>query len=381
MVDGVLTVTRSWAPAVLLALFIAFVLLIPPVSAVSPGNPDCLGCIRAAGPPVVVRTIDLDSDGVVASPTAIAYDPSTNQLFAVDYNNPWVWVIQPDSGKVLGMIDESDTQAHETAVVDPLHHLLFVGGDQPGDNIYVIQTTTDSVVETWPYATLMGGLAVDPALSETFIDSIQSNTAIQDELTGQSEGAVQANATVTDGLAFDSANGNLYITYDGSGLGVYDAQSLSLVAWIEDTPWAGSAYQVVVDPASGDVFVSDDSQSVYVLAGKSLSTIRPISVGTQAQGMAYDPNDQVVWVADTGSNQVTAISARTLRSLGSVTVGAYPWDVAYDPADHEAYVTNAQAGTISVLALAPFGHGPTPRVATGSGSTPPYLTPRRSPIR
>ena len=75
----------------------------------------------------------------------------------------------------------------------------------------------------------------------------------------------------------------------------------------------------------------------------------PISVQNFPWGIAYDPVNKDIYVANAGSMSVSVISTLTNKVIDTITVKANPHGVAYDPANNEIYVANQGSGTVSVI--------------------------------
>ena len=91
----------------------------------------------------------------------------------------------------------------------------------------------------------------------------------------------------------------------------------------------GSGYEVYIAAAGGDEIASLDSQTGT--AGATYST-------DSAMGVALTPNDQTLYVADTGQYGVLAYDLATKKST-TIHVGAYPQDVVVSPDGSTVYAT------------------------------------------
>jgi YVTN family beta-propeller protein len=76
----------------------------------------------------------------------------------------------------------------------------------------------------------------------------------------------------------------------------------------------------------------------------------PISVGNNADGIAYDPLSQRMYVTNFWSNNVSVIDTITNNVIGSpINVGMNPTDLAYDPVHQRMYVANFGSNTVFVI--------------------------------
>ncbi|HKV69696.1 MAG TPA: hypothetical protein VJN62_00500, partial [Gemmatimonadales bacterium] len=72
-------------------------------------------------------------------------------------------------------------------------------------------------------------------------------------------------------------------------------------------------------------------------------------LGLQPLGVAIDTARNLIYVADSGSNEVTIIDEATLRAIDSVPVGVDPVAVAVNPSLNRIYVADAGDSTLDVI--------------------------------
>jgi YVTN family beta-propeller protein len=75
-----------------------------------------------------------------------------------------------------------------------------------------------------------------------------------------------------------------------------------------------------------------------VVAISGAGIVGNMTVGNDAQGMVYNPDNQEVYVALFGPNQVAIISGT--KVVATVYAGESPTAIAYDPSDHSVYVVD-----------------------------------------
>lgn len=79
------------------------------------------------------------------------------------------------------------------------------------------------------------------------------------------------------------------------------------------------------------------------------SVIATVAVGANPRGMAFNPNNGYIYVANSGSNTVTVINGATNTVVTTVGVGRFPVDVAFNPNNGYLYVANHFGGSVSVI--------------------------------
>ena len=87
-----------------------------------------------------------------------------------------------------------------------------------------------------------------------------------------------------------------------------------------------------------------------VSAGTFL-VIGSIAVGQSPIGIAYDPVNNLLYVTNSGSNNVSVIDASTNQVVGSIAVATTPWDAAVDTVHGCLYVSEAGSNNVSVVSL------------------------------
>jgi YVTN family beta-propeller protein len=94
---------------------------------------------------------------------------------------------------------------------------------------------------------------------------------------------------------------------------------------------------------------SSGSDTLSLIEGSSLDSNGPLSnakivnmvkVGIEPSGVVYNPKNNSIYVANSGSNDVSVIDSGTNR-ISTVEVGIEPSGIAYNPADHNIYVANS----------------------------------------
>ncbi len=142
-----------------------------------------------------------------------------------------------------------------------------------------------------------------------------------------------------DGVAWDPANGDLYIPVCTSGMvDVISGTTNRVVATIHVGGYPSAA---VYDAQNGNVYVTNqESGNVSVISGTTNGVVANVPVGSVPSGVAYDGGTGDIYVVNQGSNNVTVISGRTNRAVAAIPVGNFPVDATYDGGNGDVYVTN-----------------------------------------
>jgi YVTN family beta-propeller protein len=110
-------------------------------------------------------------------------------------------------------------------------------------------------------------------------------------------------------------------------------------------PW-GIAY----NPVNNNMYVANtESSTVSVISGSSNSVISSILVGRFPVSIAYVPPSNKLYVTNAESNDVTVINGATNKVIRSIPVGGLPIGIAYNPSNNDAYVVNNRNNTVSII--------------------------------
>jgi len=97
--------------------------------------------------------------------------------------------------------------------------------------------------------------------------------------------------------------------------------------------------------ASGSQNIGQNNPSVT----NGTTVIANITVGKGPTGIAYNPSNGYIYVANSFSGTVSVIDGATNKVIANITVGVGPRGIAYNPSNGYIYVTNSGSGTVSVI--------------------------------
>ena len=110
-------------------------------------------------------------------------------------------------------------------------------------------------------------------------------------------------------------------------------------------PW-GIAY----NPVNNNLYVANsESSTVSVISGSSNSVVSSILVGRHPISIAYIPPSNKLYVTNALSNDVTVINGATNKVIKNIPVGGIPIGIAYNPSNNDAYVANGGNNSVSVI--------------------------------
>ena len=104
---------------------------------------------------------------------------------------------------------------------------------------------------------------------------------------------------------------------------------------------------VAYDPSNGYMYVANqDSGAVNVISGTSV--VASITGLSNPAGIAYNPGNGYMYVTSYGGGTAVNVISGT-SVIATIPVGSYSEGVAYDPGNGDMYVANWGSGTVNVI--------------------------------
>lgn len=202
------------------------------------------------------------------------------------------------------------------------------------------------------------GVAVDNAHGRIWVSNTRQDTvAVYDQsdlsLIKQFEPGAVPHAR---DIVIDETNGRAYASATGtSGIMVFDTATLDQLAPIQIRSQVRgedfSSMALDLDEAGGKLVTVSLTTPEAALVDLASGEVRIIALpgAKAASGVAYDPQEGLIFVASQATDNLLIVKADTGAVLHDVPVGAGPLNVAFDPVGRLAYVANRVSGTIAVV--------------------------------
>ena len=321
--------------------------------------------------------------GTLVSPNAIAVNPKTNKVYAVNFMEGTVTVVHGSANFSKTLKVGSEPVA---ITINPATNRIYVANSASG-TVSVIDGATDSVSATVNVGALPYVIAANPATNKIYISKTFSNTMVvidgATNTTSNLKPGIQA-----DAIAVNLVGNKLYLTnYESENVTVMDGatnDTTSVVAGIHT--WAiaastvtnkiyaanaGSAHLTVIDGATNRITtvntgnipcaiavdsaanriyaVNYASDSVTVIDGKNKSVIATVAVGARPQAIGINSLTHTIYVANTHSNTVTMIDGTNNSVIATIPTGNGPYAIAVDTATNKAYVSTMAGNHLKVI--------------------------------
>jgi YVTN family beta-propeller protein len=245
-----------------------------------------------------------------------------------------------------------------------------------GTTVSVIDTRTNTVVDTVPGLGSPFGVALTPNGSFAYITNFQNSWVSVIDRTNTVVATVPG-FNGPFGIAVAPNGAFAYVVnLVNDSVGIINTATNVLAATVP-LPSGSEPVAVAITPNSATVYVSDQgANAVSVISSATNAVIATVPVGPNPAFLAITPNGAFVYVTNFGSTTVSVISTATNSVVATVPVGTKPVGVAIRPDGAVAYVTNSHDNTVSVISTAtntvtdvvPVGNGPNGVAFTGDGA-------------
>ena len=140
-----------------------------------------------------------------------------------------------------------------------------------------------------------------------------------------------------DYQSFDPKSGLLFISHLGDNqILAFNTRTQRLAAIIRNVP---EVHGVLAVPQLDRAYASATGvNEVFVMSEKPFRIIARTSVGNHPDGLAYDPQDRLLFVSDEFGDADTVINTNTNRPIATIHLGGQAGNTQYDPISGLMYV-------------------------------------------
>ncbi len=214
-----------------------------------------------------------------------------------------------------------------------------------GNTVTVIDEKTDKVVSNIKVGNEPLGIAVDEKVDRIYVANNFDNTV--SVIDGKTDSVLE---TVNVGLSpsdvvVDQNTNTVYVANSGSNtISVLNGSTGMVIKTLN----------VGLNPAAMAVNSKNDMLYVLNVADGSMSIIDgsgvvgTINIAKGADGIAFDPSVNAIYVADANNNALIFINAQTYSIIRKLSVGSEPFGISIGSQD-KIYVSNYGNGTVSVI--------------------------------
>ncbi len=300
-------------------------------------------------------------------PVAVAYDPVNEELYVSDFGSPNgsnnITVVNTTLNRVVATIEVPFGVG--PLAVSARGYVYFGDYDM---TVYAISPYTNQVIAAIPLgAGCPNGCGPQPVAYDSRNRDIYVVDISSDNVSVIHNTSLVASIPVglyPNGGVYDPSNGNVYIENEGGSVSIINGSTNSVMGSIPVLdPGPGLAY----DPSNGDIYECENHASygnvVTVISGATDRVIDTIPVGPSCNSETFDSANGFIYVPDNfqllpGQSEngtldyqrnVTVIDTRSNAVVSLLPVQQAPYGITYDPANQLVYVADAFTNNLSVL--------------------------------
>ena len=317
--------------------------------------------------PFPISTISLGKKGWDnGSPSGVAIDHETNLVYVASRNSDTVTVIDSATNKVVDIITVGP-EPWDMAVNSDTH-VIYTVNRSPG-TVSVINGTTNEVVATLDYSEYgtrsVQSIAVNMETNKVYV--LLNNGPARQALVSVIDGAsneIESTFKVADlkpdydvlestrAIAVNSKMNMVYVTRDSGALLVIDGSDNRVVNTIATGRMPNS---IGVNEQTDMIYMSNfASQSISVIDGSTGEKVEEMTTFLDPQQMEVDKETNTIYVTSYGEG-VSVIDGASRKVTNQIKVGEFPEGIAFNPDSGLLYVANAGSNSVSIIELGRLG--------------------------
>ena len=279
-------------------------------------------------------------------PNGIVYNPSSNKVYVSHTGTGYgsignVSVIDASTNRVVAMIRLDSNPG--PLLYNPFNHHVYVTS---ASGVNVIDETSNKLLTTIPLNNV-GALAYNPSNHNVYVSGWQTIWIIEsstNKVTGQFSGVSGFN------LAFDSNKSYLYASDDyANTVQVVNTLTGKLIKSVPVCQWCDPS-GMAFNPMNGRIYLANFGMGkVSVISDTTNNIVATITVGSNPFGALYDPLNQKVYISDYSSAVLSKIDPATNTVIANLSAGNGPWNIALDTVNGLLYITNLGSNTVTVI--------------------------------
>lgn len=278
--------------------------------------------------------------GRVITSAAIACNPSTHKVYAVNEGAGSVMVVDAATGVTRSV----DVGREPIAIaVNHLTNRIYVA-NAGGGSISVIDGTSDTVIATVAVERLPYTLAVNERANKIYVTHTYSNAVT--EIDGSTNTADLLKVGSADGVAVDSRTTTIFLTtYEDPNIRVVNGKTNEM----RRVSVGPHIWGMVFDERSTTLFLAHTSTGEVVAINEKTHDVSTISVGKIPCALAVNPVTHRLYVVNYGDETMSVIDIMTKQVVATLPVGKHPQGVAVDSKANRIYVANVHDDNVTLI--------------------------------
>ncbi|MES2223262.1 MAG: YncE family protein [Acidobacteriota bacterium] len=278
--------------------------------------------------------------GRVITCRAVALNPTTHKLYAVD-----------EAAGTVSVIDEKTGSGRKVKVgerpiaiaINSKTNRIYVANTGSG-SISVIDGARDAVVATvngekQPYV-----LAVNDVTNKIYVTNTYSDMVTV--IDGATNSARALKAGSADGIAIDRRKDKIFLmTYEDPNLRVIDGATDA----IRKVNVGTHLWGMIFDPSTDTLYLGHTGTANLVEMNENTHAVHTIPVGEIPNAVGVNPAMHRIYVVNYGDQTVSVIDSDKGKVIATLPVGEHPQAIAVDTEHNRIYVANLHGDSVTVI--------------------------------
>lgn len=289
------------------------------------------------------------------NPNSLSVDTSQGSLLVSENYPSDISVVNTSTNTVSKTIDLGASPIYST--FNAKDALLYTLTANPNTDSYfftVINASTEKSIRSIPIPNDPSGMAFDPANGNLYVTAYSYPESSIYIINGTS-GIMVSQTNVNTGNfelfsspIYDPANSMIYILNLTNGnLTGTNGSTISNVTYYYNSG--------TFDPLTGNIYLNAPGFNLLMVINATTGEpVTFVGVGNDPVSSAFDPQNGYLYVTNSGSNNVTVVDGSTNQVVGNISVGKDPVSAVYSPSNGYIYVANENSGTVSVISTTPY---------------------------
>jgi YVTN family beta-propeller protein len=289
---------------------------------------------------LIKNALAADATGRLITSAAIAVNPITHKVYAVDEGADSVIVTDESTGSAHRV--EVGKAPIAIAVLPAINKVYVVNTNS--DSISVIDGTQDTVITTIKGGSHPYTIAADTTRNKVYVTYTYDH--ILTVIDGARNTASSLETGSVDAIAIDEKTNTLFLsTYEDPFIRIVDAASGA----IRKVRVGGHIWGLAFDASSSRLYLAHTmTADVASLDEKTQATVT-IPVGQIPCALALNPATHMLYAVNYGDHTVSVIDTVKAKETGVIAVGDHPQAVAVDTQRNRIYVANVHGDSVTVI--------------------------------
>jgi len=281
-----------------------------------------------------------DATGRLITNVAVAVNPLTHKVYAVDEGADSVIVIDENTGSVRRVkVGEAPIAIAELPAVNKVY-VVNTGSN----SISVIDGIQDTVI-----ATIKGGshpytVAANKTTNKVYVTYTYDH--ILTVIDGTTNTASSLETGSADAIEIDERTNTLFLsTYEDPFIRIVDATNGA----VHKVKVGGHIWGLAFDAANSRLYMAYTTTADVVSLDEKTQATATIPVGQIPCALAFNPVTHMLYAVNYGDQTLSVVDTVKAKVVSVIAVGDHPQAVAVDTKRNRVYVANVHGNSVTVV--------------------------------